>query len=99
LIERVNDLDAHENERSDHQIEAKMHERVETKKLPLARADLAKAVNQIQYASERASGPVNSVSATGTEGFRRRGSDAFVANLFLAGGLLFDASFLPVHAP
>jgi hypothetical protein len=36
---------------------------------------------------------------TGTEGFRRRGSDNFVANLFLAGGLLFDASFLPVHPP
>jgi hypothetical protein len=30
---------------------------------------------------------------------RRRGSDAFVANLFLTGGLLFDASFLPVYAP
>jgi hypothetical protein len=41
---------------------------------------------------------VNASSATGTEGFRRRGSDAFVANLFLDGGLLFDA-FLPVHAP
>jgi len=38
-------------------------------------------------------------SATGTEGFRRRGSDAIVANLFVARGLLFDASFLPVHAP
>jgi hypothetical protein len=35
----------------------------------------------------------------GTEGFRRRGSDAIVANLFLARGLLFDASFPPVHAP
>jgi hypothetical protein len=34
-----------------------------------------------------------------TEGLRRRGSDAFVANLFLAGGLLFDASFLSDHAP
>ena len=30
---------------------------------------------------------------------RRRGSDAFVANLFLAGGLLFDASFLSVYVP
>jgi hypothetical protein len=30
---------------------------------------------------------------------RRRGSDAVVANLFLAGGLLFDASFLPVYMP
>jgi hypothetical protein len=30
----------------------------------------------------------------GTEGLRRRGSDAFVASLFLPGGLLFDASFL-----
>ena len=30
-----------------------------------------------------------------TEGLRRRGSDAFVANTFLTGGLLLDASFLP----
>jgi hypothetical protein len=37
--------------------------------------------------------------AMGTEGFRRRGSDALVANLFLVGGLLLDASSLPVHAP
>jgi hypothetical protein len=33
-----------------------------------------------------------------TRGLRRRGVDAFVASLFLAGGLLFDASFLLVHA-
>ena len=43
--------------------------------------------------------PANYSSAIETEGFRRRGSDAFVANLFLAGGLLFDASFLPVYVP
>jgi hypothetical protein len=43
--------------------------------------------------------PANSSPAIGTAGFRRRGRDAFVANLFLTGGLLFDASFLPVHAP
>jgi hypothetical protein len=35
----------------------------------------------------------------GTAGFRRRGRDAFVANLFLIGGLLVDASFLPVQIP
>jgi hypothetical protein len=43
--------------------------------------------------------PANYSSAIETEGFRRRGSDAFVANLFLAGGLLFDVRFLLVHAP
>jgi hypothetical protein len=31
--------------------------------------------------------------------FRRRGRDALVANLFLSGGLLFDASILPVQLP
>ena len=34
--------------------------------------------------------PTNYSSAIETEGFRRRGSDAFVANLFLAGGFLLD---------
>ena len=43
--------------------------------------------------------PANSSSAIGTGGLRRRGNDAFVANLFLPEVLLFDASFLPVHAP
>jgi hypothetical protein len=43
--------------------------------------------------------PANYSSAIETEGFRRRGSDALVANLFLAGGLLFDVRFLLVHAP
>src|SRR5215510_10180414 len=32
----------------------------------------------------------------GQEGFRRRGSDAVVANPFLTGGLLFDARYLLV---
>ena len=43
--------------------------------------------------------PANYSSAIETEGLRRRGSDAFVANLFLAGGLLFDVRFLLGHAP
>ena len=43
--------------------------------------------------------PANYSSAIETEGLRRRGSDAFVANLFFAGGLLFDVRFLLVHAP
>jgi hypothetical protein len=42
--------------------------------------------------------PADSSSAIGTEGFRRRGRVAFIANLFLPEVLLFDASFLPVHA-
>ena len=40
----------------------------------------------------------SSVSQKKQQGFRRRGRDAFVANLPF-GGLLLDASFLPVHAP
>jgi hypothetical protein len=53
LIERVGDFDAHENKRYDHQIRAKMHELLETKSFPSRIS--RKAVNQIQYASERAS--------------------------------------------
>ena len=34
-----------------------------------------------------------------TEGFRRRGSVGFVANLFFVGGFEFDYSYLPVYAP
>jgi len=58
-----------------------------------------KAVNQTQYASERTSARRPLRRQLEQKDLRRRGSDAFVANLFLAGGLLFDASFLPVHAP
>jgi len=43
--------------------------------------------------------PVNSNQQIKTEGLRRRGSDAFVANPFLTGGLLLDASFLLAYAP
>src|SRR5260221_13078461 len=37
--------------------------------------------------------------ATGTEGLRRRGSDALVASLFLSGGLCSDESFPSAHMP
>jgi hypothetical protein len=58
-----------------------------------------KAVNQTQYASERTSARRTLRRQLEQKDLRRRGSDAFVANLFLTGGLLFNASFLPVHAP
>jgi hypothetical protein len=45
-----------------------------------------KAVNQTQYALQKGERPTNSLSAIETEGFRRRGSVALVANLFLTGG-------------
>src|ERR1700737_3112010 len=76
-----------------------MHEEIETKCF-LRRARFShKAVNQNECASERTITRRTIRSAIETEGFRRRGSDAFVANLFFAGGLLFDVRFLLVHAP
>jgi hypothetical protein len=42
LIERVDDLQAHKNERCDHQIKAKMHEELATKCF-LPRADRARS--------------------------------------------------------
>ena len=53
LVERVDGLQAHENERYDHQIKAKMHEGLATKILLAARGS-RKAVNQTQRASGRA---------------------------------------------
>jgi len=106
LIERVEDFQAHEDERGVHQIKAKMHGELENQILLAARADFAARPqpNSICVAKGRAPdepfvGKTNSSWQLKTEGFRRRGSDALVANLFLTGGLLFDASFLPVHAP
>jgi hypothetical protein len=61
-----------------------------------ARANFAQGRKASVGKEER---PTNSSSAIGTEGLRRRGSDAVVANLFLAGGLSVDASCLPVYVP
>lgn len=64
-----------------------------------ARADPAQGREPNSIRVEKAECPANASPAIETEGLRRRGSDGFVANLFLTGGLLFDDSRLPVYAP
>jgi hypothetical protein len=66
--------------------------------LAAPRADLAQGREPNSVRVGKNQRPANSSLAIGTEGFRRRGRLAFVANLFLQEVLLFDASFLPVHA-
>jgi hypothetical protein len=89
LIEGVDDLETNQRERRDHQIIAEMHERLETKCCSGSARDPEPGSDTLK----KDECPANS-SAIETEGFRRRGSDAIVANLFLTRGLLFDASSL-----
>jgi hypothetical protein len=68
-----------------------MHERLETNTFA-ACADLAPgAPTQITTCRDTPASGDTFVS-TGTEGLRRRGSDALVASLFLGGGLCSDKS-------
>ena len=60
---------------------------------------ISKDANQIHCVSGHTSVRQLLPYATGTEGLRRRGSDALVASLFLSGGLCSDESFLPAHMP
>lgn len=80
LIERVAELQAHQDERCDHQIKAGVHGELENQMLLVARADSRLAINQTQNASKRRASDEIFVGQK-TEGFRRRGSDALVANL------------------
>jgi len=98
LVQRVDGLQAHDNERYDHQIKAKMHEGLATK-IILASRGLRKVVNQTQCASVKGDRPANYSSAIGTESLRRRGSEVMPSSRTSSfGGLLFDASSLLVHA-
>ncbi len=63
---------------------------------PTARADLAQSRKASVGKEERREFFRRQLEQ---KDLRRRGSDAFVANLFLTGGLLVDASFLPVYVP
>jgi hypothetical protein len=99
LIERVNGLKAHENKRRVHQIKIEMHQRLETKCFLRPRADIARGRKPNSVRVGKGERPAKASPAKETEGFRRRGSDGFVANLFLAGGFVFDDSCLPVYAP
>jgi hypothetical protein len=81
LIERVDRLQAQKNQRRDHQIETEMHEGLATKCfLPRARIAQGREPNSVRIG--KTNRPTNHSPAIGTESFRRRGSDAFVVNLF-----------------
>ena len=67
--------------------------------LPAARADIARGREPNSVRVGKGQRPAKASPAKETEGFRRRGSDGFVANLFLVGGFEFDYSYLPVYAP
>ncbi|MDE2468921.1 MAG: hypothetical protein KGL35_09295, partial [Bradyrhizobium sp.] len=95
LIERVGGLKSEQNKPCNHHIEAKMHEGLATNCL-LWRVDRRLGCEPNSTRNGKHDHPENISPARRTESFRRRGRDAFVANLF---GPLFDASFLPVHVP
>ena len=99
LIKCINDFKAQQNKRCVHQIKIEMHQRLETKCFLRPERISREVMNQTQYASEQGQRPAKASPAKETEGFRRRGSVGFVANLFLAGGFVFDYSYLPVYAP
>ena len=57
-----------------------------------ARADIARGREPNSVRVGKGERPAKASPANETEGFRRRGSVGFVANLFLAGGRLSDGS-------
>ena len=93
LIERIGDFEADQNQRGDHQIKAEMHEGLETSTFA-ACADLSPATPTRMASTQIiACRDIRwSIVCRGTEGLRRRGSDALVASLFLNGGLYSDES-------
>jgi hypothetical protein len=97
LVERVDRLEAHQNERYDHQIKAKMHEGVATKCfLPCAR---------IAQGREPNSGRVERAIARRTSRRQLEQKASAAAEVMPSsrtssvGGLLFDASSLFVYVP
>ena len=67
--------------------------------LPAAGAKVARGREPKSIRVGQGEYPAKASPAKETEGFRRRGSDGFVANLFFVGGFEFDYSYLPVYAP
>ena len=99
LIERVENFQPHQHKCRHHQIIAKVHAGIETN-VSLGLSSIRDRPSTKPGTRRKESAPGDGcVGNTKKKGLRRRGSDAFVANLFLAGGLLFDASFLSDHAP
>ena len=99
LVERVDGHQAHKDERDDHQIEAKMHEGLAAKCF-LPRVQIAQGREPNSVGIRKGDRPANYSSAIGRESLRRRGSEVMPSSRTSSvGGLLFDASFLLVHAP
>lgn len=81
LIERVDRLQADQEKRCDHQIIAEMHRTACNRRLACG-ADRAGVVNQTRWATENTIARRNTRRRWEAESFRRRGSNAFVANPF-----------------
>ena len=94
LIQRIGHFEANQNQRRDHQIKAEMHLGLETRL-----SQPAPGANQIRDVPEHQRVRLFLWRRMEQKGFRRRGSGAFVASLFLSGGLCFDANILSVQMP
>ncbi|MDE2601761.1 MAG: hypothetical protein KGL62_05240, partial [Bradyrhizobium sp.] len=81
LIKRVAGFQSEQNKSRDHHVETKMHGGLATDRV-LWRADRAGILNQTRCTAENIIARRNISPARRTESFRRRGRDAFVANLF-----------------
>jgi hypothetical protein len=97
LIERVDRLQADKNERCDHQIKAKMHEGLATKCL-IPRAQIAQGREPNSVRTEKAI--ARRIIRRQLEQKASAAAEVMPSSRTSSiGGLLFDASFLLVHAP
>jgi hypothetical protein len=82
LIERVDRFQTNNDECKHQYIKANMHLVIATRIFPAAARVSRQAVNQTRYARGINYRRASLSPTIGREGFRRRGSDAFVANPF-----------------
>jgi hypothetical protein len=98
LIERVNRLKADQEKRSDHEIIAEMHRRACNRRLLAARGNRAGTVTK--RGAQRTTPSPGEIPAGDND--RKASAAAEVmrsSRTSSTGGLLFDASFVPVHVP
>ena len=98
LIERVNRLKADQEKRCDHEIIAEMHRRACNRRLLAARGNRAGTVTK--RGAQRTTPSPGEIPAGDND--RKASAAAEVmrsSRTSSTGGLLFDASFVPVHVP
>jgi hypothetical protein len=98
LVERVDRLQANQNQRYDHQIKAEMHEGLAIKCFsPRARIARTRESNPVRIGKDDR--PANYSSAIAKKKASAAAEVMLSSRTPSVGGLLFDASFLFVHAP